>query len=37
MSPCTIEQDVVDAMKKFRRLSNKSKMAILCKSNKNIL
>ncbi|CAF1286694.1 unnamed protein product [Rotaria socialis] len=29
MSPCTIEQDVLDAMKKFRRLSNKSTMAIL--------
>jgi hypothetical protein len=32
MSPCTIEKDVLDAMKKFRRLSNKSTMAMLCKS-----
>ena len=31
MSPCTIEKEVVDAMKKFRRLSNKATMAILCK------
>jgi hypothetical protein len=31
MSPCTIEKDVVDAMKKFRRSSNKASMAILCK------
>jgi len=31
MSPCTIEKDVVDAMKKFRRASNKTTMAILCK------
>lgn len=30
MSPCTIEKDVIDAMKKFRRLSNKATMAILC-------
>jgi len=29
MSPCTIEKDVIDAMKKFRRVSNKSTMAIL--------
>ncbi|CAF2614908.1 unnamed protein product [Rotaria sp. Silwood2] len=29
MSPCTIEKDVLDAMKKFRRLSNKSTMAML--------
>ncbi|CAF1067389.1 unnamed protein product [Adineta ricciae] len=29
MSPCTIEKDVVDAMKKFRRLSNKSTMAMI--------
>jgi hypothetical protein len=31
MSPCTIEKDVLDAMKKFRRLSNKATMAMLCK------
>lgn len=30
MSPCTIEADVIDAMKKFRRASNKSTMAIIC-------
>jgi len=30
MSPCTIEKDVIDAMKKFRRQSNKATMAILC-------
>lgn len=31
MSPCTIEKDVVDAMKKFRRASNKATLAMLCK------
>jgi hypothetical protein len=31
MSPCTIEKDVVDEMKKFRRLSNKSTLAMFCK------
>ena len=31
MSPCTIEKDVLDEMKKFRRQSNKSTMAMLCK------
>ncbi len=31
MSPCTIEKDVLDAMKKFRRVSNKATMAILRK------
>ncbi|UJR31259.1 hypothetical protein I4U23_018759 [Adineta vaga] len=29
MSPCTIEKDVLDAMKKFRRSSNKSTMAMI--------